>query len=63
MKQAESLDTGLLDAEQVGKLLRLEIGTVYKMAREGHLPRIVISRRAVRFDRQAIQQFLKECAA
>jgi excisionase family DNA binding protein len=50
MKQTESLDD-LLDAEQLGRVLGLTRSTVYKMARDGDLPRIVISRRAVRFER------------
>jgi excisionase family DNA binding protein len=62
MKQTESLDRDLLDAEQLSRVLGLTRSTVYKMARDGDLPRIVISRRAVRFERDAVHRWLKDKA-
>jgi len=50
----------LLDAEQLGKMLRLDRQTIYRLARSGEIPRVVISRRAVRFEREAVHRWLKE---
>ena len=60
MEQSKLDQMHLLDAEQVGKLLRLDVRTVYKMARCGDLPRLVISGRTVRFEPAAVRQWVRD---
>lgn len=55
------LDSRLLTAEDVGKLLCLPVSTIYELARSGRLPCLRIGR-AVRFYRQDIEGYLTgEC--
>ena len=60
MEQTRLDQMHLLDAEQVGELLRLDARTVYKLAREGDLPRVVISGRTVRFEPRAVREWLRD---
>jgi excisionase family DNA binding protein len=58
MKQA--LDLHLLDASALGRILKLDRQTIYRLARDGDLPSIKISHRCRRFKPDAIHRWLKE---
>lgn len=48
----------LLTAEQVAKILGVGVEEVYRLGRDGDLPRIVFSRRMVRFDPDDVQAYI-----
>ena len=50
----------LLHAKQVADILKLQLGTVYELARNGTLPSIRIGTRIVRFRRTTLDQWLAE---
>lgn len=54
------LDTGLLDAVALGKILRLDRQTIYRLARAGDLPSLRLSRKCLRFEKTAVSRWLLE---
>jgi excisionase family DNA binding protein len=60
MRNTGSLDTGLLDAIALAKILRLDRQTIYRLARDRDLPCVRISRRCVRFERDSVAKWLQE---
>ena len=50
----------LLTVDEVAELLRLSRGSVYHMVSQGRLPCIRLSKRCLRFSREAIAQMLSE---
>ena len=52
----------LLTVTEVADLLRLSRGSVYHMVSQGRLPCIRLSKRCLRFSREAIAQMLSEMA-
>jgi excisionase family DNA binding protein len=58
-REQTSLDSNLLDARALGRILGLNRQTIYKLARDGDLPSIKISRKARRFEKSTIARWLK----
>ncbi len=50
----------LLTVDEVAALLRLSRGSVYHMVSQGRLPCIRLSKRCLRFSREAIAQVIRE---
>jgi excisionase family DNA binding protein len=50
---------GLLTAQQVAALLKVELTTVYKWTSRGRIPHVKLSARAIRFSEAAIAQWLQ----
>ncbi len=50
----------LLTVDEVAELLRLSRGSVYHMVSQGRLPCIRLSKRCLRFSREAIAQVISE---
>ena len=50
----------LLTVDEVAELLRLSRGSVYHMVSQGRLPCIRLSKRCLRFSREAIAQVITE---
>ncbi len=50
----------LLTVTEVADLLRLSRGSVYHMVSQGRLPCIRLSKRCLRFSREAIAQVIRE---
>ncbi len=50
----------LLHAKQVATILKLQLCTVYELARNGTLPSIRIGSRIVRFRRASLDQWLAQ---
>ncbi len=44
----------LLTKEQLGRLIGVRPGTIGRWSREGKIPRIVISRKIIRYDASAV---------
>jgi excisionase family DNA binding protein len=63
MKKTPALDSHLLDAAALGRILGLTRPTVYRLARDGELPSIKISRKVRRFERDAVAKWLLRKAA
>ena len=51
-------ETDLLTIEEVARLLRYSVKTVYKKAARGEIPSIALSRRKRLFRREAIEYWL-----
>jgi excisionase family DNA binding protein len=48
----------LLTAEDIADLLNTKTDRVWALARENHLPCVRLGKRQMRFDRQAVEQFI-----
>ena len=53
-----TLDDDMLDAEQLGRVLKLDRRTIYAMIHRDGLPCVRISRRAIRFEKRAVAKWL-----
>jgi excisionase family DNA binding protein len=49
----------LLTAEDIAELLNTKLQRVWTLARENDLPCIRLGKRQMRFDRQAVEQFIQ----
>ena len=53
-----SLDSDLLDADALSRVLGLTSATIYRKVKSDGLPAIRLSRRAIRFQRRAVARWL-----
>jgi excisionase family DNA binding protein len=60
MERTELELADMLDAEQLGRVLGVDRRTIYKWTRDADLPSVKISRRCLRFEKQAVYAWLVE---
>ena len=53
----------LLTARQVSAMLQLPPARIYALAREGKLPRVKVGKRQVRFESEALREWVRQGAA
>lgn len=49
----------LLTAEQIAKKLQISEGQVYELVRQGHLAKVSVGKREMRFTSEAVQDFIQ----
>ena len=52
------MDSLLLTPRHVAKILNVSYFTVLRLAHSGHIPHVVVGKKAIRFDRLSIEQRL-----
>ena len=53
-----SLDDDMLDAVQLGRVLKLDRRTIYRLVRNDGLPVVRLSRKCMRFDKHSVAAWL-----
>ena len=58
-----SLDDDMLDAVQLGRVLKLDRRTIYRLVRDDGLPVVRLSRKCLRFEKHSVARWLLESRA
>ncbi len=62
LSAALNTDDRLLTAEQVAETLGYtDVHSIYRLKREGKLPAVYVSEKAIRFRQSDVRRFIEEC--